>query len=62
MNLFGLGFKPIHDDNQHAFAQVTDETDGSVLPAEPNGKFILIGIPISKHIRIFPIFEETMCI
>ena len=29
--LFDLGFKPIQDDSQHAFARVTDEADGSVV-------------------------------
>ena len=32
--LFGLGFKPVQDDFQHDFAQVTDEADGSVILAE----------------------------
>ena len=33
--LFGLGFKPIHDDFKHDFARVTDGADGSVALAEP---------------------------
>ena len=38
--LLGLEFKPIQDNFQHDFAQVTDETDGSVVLAE-----LLVGCP-----------------
>ena len=31
---FSLGFKPIQDDCQHAFARMTDEADSSVVLAE----------------------------
>ena len=31
---FSLGFKPIEDDFQHAFARMTDEADSSVVLAE----------------------------
>ena len=31
---FSLGFKPIQDDFQHDFAQMTDEADSSVVLAE----------------------------
>ena len=30
---FGLEFKPIQDDFQHAFACATDEADGSIVLA-----------------------------
>ena len=29
--LFSMGFKPIQDDFQHDFAQMTDEADSSVV-------------------------------
>ena len=32
--LFDLGFKPIQDDSQNAFARVPEETNGSVVLAE----------------------------
>ena len=32
--LFSLGFKPIHDDFQHDFAQMTHEADSYVVLAE----------------------------
>ena len=32
--LFSLGFKPIKDDFQHNFAQMTDEADSSVVLTE----------------------------
>ena len=36
---FSLGFKPLPDDFQHAFARMTDEADSSVVLAEQQVAF-----------------------